>query len=215
MTDIPRVDARRPAPPRLPVWARLVILICVGVELALLAAPALGFAQARTVASLLGGFWSPLAGSGAQGLFPGQGIAMFATYGILHAGLMHLAMNMISLAAIARELNRMIGAGAMALSYALSQIAAGAAFAVMVPDGGPMVGASGAVFGLAGTLIGYAAINLHRRRRSMTPLLRSVGMILALNVALTLLMPQIAWQAHLGGAVLGAAIGAGLALRRR
>ncbi|WP_022707892.1 rhomboid family intramembrane serine protease [Paracoccus zeaxanthinifaciens] len=213
MTDIPRVSARRLGPARLPGWARAVILICCAVELLLLAAPLLGAPRIRVASSLLGGFWSPLM-HGGQGLYPAQGAAMFVTYGFLHAGLMHLAMNMISLAAIARELNRMIGGRAMALAYALSQIAGAAVFGIMEPMGGPMIGASGAVFGLAGTLVGYAAINLRLRGRSMQPLLRSVGTILALNVALTVLMPQIAWQAHLGGAAMGAVIGAALAFRR-
>ncbi|MBU2957363.1 rhomboid family intramembrane serine protease [Paracoccus sp. 1_MG-2023] len=214
MTDVPRVSAPRLAPPHLPGWTKAVILVCCAVELLLMAAPVLGFAQGRVTSSLLGGFWSPLMW-GATGIYPAQGVAMFVTYGFLHAGLLHLAMNMISLAAIARELNRMIGARAMALSYVLSQIAGGVAFAAMLPTGGPMIGASGAVFGLAGTLVGYAAINLRLRGRSMTPLLRSVGMILALNIGLTLLMPQIAWEAHLGGALMGTVIGAALAFRRR
>ena len=214
MTDIPRVSARRLTPPRVPGWARAVIVLCCAIELLLSAAPWLGWARGRIAADLLGGFWSPLA-FGATGLFPAQGAAMFVTYGLLHAGPMHLAMNMISLAAVARMLNPLIGARAMALSYGLSQVAGGAAFALMVPQGGPMVGASGAVFGLAGTLVGYAGASLTRRGRSLGPLIRPVGLILALNVALTLLMPQIAWQAHLGGAAMGAALGVVLGLRRR
>ena len=63
------------------------------------------------------------------------------------------------------------------------------------------------VFGLAGALVGYAAITLRRRHRPMSPLVRAVALILGLNVALTLLMPSIAWQAHLGGGVAGLVLG--------
>ncbi len=212
---IPRVAAtRRHAPDALPLWLRAVIIACCVIEAFCFAAPMLGLGSARTASVLLGGFWAPLVGAGV-GLYPGQGIAMFLTYGLLHSGPLHLAMNMISLAAVGRELVRMIGSARMALTYLLSQIAAGAVFAWMEPGAGPMVGASGAVFGLAGALVGYAAITLRRRRRSMTPLVRAVALILGLNVALTLLMPSIAWQAHLGGGVAGLLLGVGFALMPR
>ena len=95
----------------------------------------------------------------------------------------------------------------MALAYAASQIAAAAVYGWMQPMGGPMIGASGAVFGLAGALLGYGGIWRFRSGRSMRPVWRAVAMVLGLNVALTLLMPQIAWQAHLGGAAAGMAVG--------
>lgn len=209
---IPRVAAaRRPEPAALPLWLRAVIVVCCLIEAFCLAAPLLGLGSARTASVMLGGFWAPLVGEGV-GLYPGQGIAMFLTYGLLHSGLLHLAMNMISLAAVGRELVRMIGSARMALTYLLSQIAAGLVFAWMEPGAGPMVGASGAVFGLAGALVGYAAITLRRRHRPMTPLVRAVALILGLNVALTLLMPSIAWQAHLGGGVAGLVLGVVFAL---
>ncbi|WP_405401956.1 rhomboid family intramembrane serine protease [Paracoccus sp. Ld10] len=209
---IPRVSAaRRPEPATLPLWLRVVIVTCCVIEAVCFAAPMLGIGSARTASVMLGGFWAPLVGGGV-GLYPGQGIAMFLTYGLLHSGLLHLAMNMISLAAVGRELVRMIGSARMAATYLVSQIAAAAVFAAMEPGAGPMVGASGAVFGLAGALVGYAAITLRRRRRSMSPLVRSVGLILGLNVALTLLMPSIAWQAHLGGGVAGLVLGVAFAL---
>lgn len=204
---IPRVAAaRRPEPAALPLWLRTVIIACCMIEAFCFAAPMLGLGSARTASVMLGGFWAPLVGDGV-GLYPGQGVAMFLTYGLLHSGPLHLAMNMISLATVGRELVRMIGSARMALTYLLSQIAAGMVFAWMEPDAGPMVGASGAVFGLAGALVGYAAITLRRRHRPMSPLVRAVALILGLNVALTLLMPSIAWQAHLGGGVAGLVLG--------
>lgn len=198
---------------RLPLWVRALILVCLLAEGILSVADLAGYPALRPATFMLGAFWSPLLMQGV-GLYPGQGVAMFLTYGLLHGGLLHVAMNMVSLAAIARELTRMIGPGAMALTYLASQIAAALLFAVMQPQAGPMIGASGAVFGLAGALVGYAAINLTRRRKALTPLFRSVGLILLLNVALTVMMPSIAWQAHLGGAAAGLVIGLALGMRR-
>jgi membrane associated rhomboid family serine protease len=215
MTDrIPLI--RRPSPAsaarsQLPRWVTGLIVVCCLVEAALQLAILAGYPSARQAVFMLAGFWSPLIHDG-YGLYPGQPLLMFLTYGLLHSGPMHLAMNMISLAFVARELHRLIGPGLMALIYLASQIAAAALFAVMQPAAGPMIGASGAVFGVAGALIGYAAIVGHRRRRPMGQMWRSVGLILALNVAITVLVPSIAWQAHLGGAAMGAAIGIGLAL---
>lgn len=227
---IPHVDRRTPAPDltrdrapkspppgqgplHLPLWLRVVIVLCCLTEAALLAGPLVGFGGARSAAFILGGFWSPLL-EGVPGLYPGQAWVMFLSYGLLHAGLLHLAMNLISLAAVGRELGRLIGPGQMALVYLASQIGAALVFAAMQPGAGPMVGASGAVFGLAGALVGHAAITLRRRRRSMTPLVRAVGLILGLNIALTLLMPSIAWEAHLGGAATGLILGVIMALTR-
>lgn len=192
--------------PQFPRWVSAIILLCCLAEALLLLADTLGWSQARNGAVLYGAFWSVLM-HGGLGVFPGQGAAMFVTYGFLHAGLLHLGMNMISLAAVARELWRLMPARLMALSYAASQVAAAATYGWMDPAGGPMIGASGAVFGLAGALFGYGGIWRFRTGRSMRPVWRAVAVVLGLNVALTLMMPQIAWQAHLGGAVAGLLVG--------
>ncbi|MCF3974192.1 rhomboid family intramembrane serine protease [Paracoccus salsus] len=215
MTDrIPLVRRHRAAPPRVPRWVTGVILACCAIELVLQLALVAGFPAARQASLMLAGFWSPLIHEG-YGLYPGQPLLMFLSYGLLHSGLLHLAMNMLSLAVVARELGRLIGSGMMALIYLVSQVAAAGLFAAMQPQAGPMIGASGAVFGIAGALVGYAAIEGHRRGRNMGQMWRSVALIVALNVAITVLVPAIAWQAHLGGAAAGLAMGAGLALRRR
>ncbi|MGZ3215226.1 rhomboid family intramembrane serine protease [Paracoccus sp. T5] len=211
---IPRVSARQLVPAILPLWVRGLILLCCLIEGGLLLAGLLGYPIARQAAFMLGGFWSPLFLDG-PGLYPGQGIAMFLTYGLLHGGLLHLAMNMISLAAVARELNRMVGAARMAAIYVASQVGGAVLFALMQPQAGPMVGASGAVFGLAAALVGHATITLRRRQRSTAPLVRAVALILGLNIALTLLLPSIAWEAHLGGAATGLVLGLFFALGRR
>lgn len=196
--------------PRLPLWVRTVIILCCALQLLVLAGDLLDYPAVRRGALLFGGFWSPMLWLG-QGLFPGQVVTMFATYGFLHAGLLHLGMNMLSLVALARELNRLIGARRMALVYAVTQVAAALLFALMTPNGGPMIGASGAIFGLAGALVGCAAVTGWRRRRPLGQLWRGVAMMVVLNVALTVLMPSIAWEAHLGGTLAGLVMGAWMA----
>ncbi|WP_207099934.1 rhomboid family intramembrane serine protease [Paracoccus shandongensis] len=197
--------------PRLPLWVRAVIVLCCGIQAAIMAADLLGYPIVRQAALIFGGFWSPVVWAG-HGIFPGHLVTIFATYGFLHGGLLHLGMNMLSLVALARELNRLIGPRRMALVYAATQVAAALLFAAMSPDGGPMIGASGAIFGLAGALIGFAAVTGWRRRRPLGQLWRGVAMMVVLNVALTVLMPSIAWEAHLGGIVAGLVMGAAMAL---
>lgn len=199
--------------PRLPFWIKAVIVLCCAVQAAIMAADVLGYPIVRQASLFLGGFWSPVVWAG-HGIFPGHLLTMFVTYGFLHAGLLHLGMNMLSLVAIARELHRLIGPRRMAVVYAVSQVAAALLFAVMTPDGGPMIGASGAIFGLAGALIGCAAVTGWRRRRPLGQLWRGVALMVVLNVALTVLMPSIAWEAHLGGAVAGLLMGAWMAMGR-
>ncbi len=192
--------------PRIPRWTSAIVILCCVTEVALQLADLGGWPGLRHATVLYGAFWSQLM-HGDPGLVAGQGLWMFASYGLLHAGFLHLAMNMVSLAAVARELRRLMPVGQMALAYGVSQIAAAGIYGWMEPMGGPMIGASGAVFGLAGALVGYATIWRLRTERPMRPVLRAVALVLGLNVALTLLMPQIAWQAHLGGAVAGLLIG--------
>lgn len=239
-SGVPHVARPRSGPPsrarrQLPVWVVVLIAACCLIEGGLFLAELFGlrvaiFVPGRTGFALPGaggyrvgipirqfvyglfGFWSPQFHAG-HGLYPGQPAVMFLTYGLLHSGLMHLGMNMLSLAAVARELDRLIGSRMMALVYLVSQIAAALLFALMAPDAGPMVGASGAIFGLAGALIGHAAVSGWRRHRPLGQLWRGVALMVVLNVALTVLMPSIAWQAHLGGTLAGLAMGAWTGMR--
>lgn len=191
---------------QLPPWVTGLILACCGIELVIVALQLTVLSEARGIATVYGGFWSRLFHD-LLPAYPGQRLAMFFSYGLLHGGLLHLGMNMVSLAAVARELARLVAPGAMALIYLICQIAAAALFALMAPAAGPMVGASGAIFGLAGALVGIVAIRRRRRGQPMGPLWRAVANILVLNLGLTLLVPGIAWQAHLGGALAGLALG--------
>ncbi|WP_170167066.1 rhomboid family intramembrane serine protease [Paracoccus methylarcula] len=201
------------ARPSLPHWMIALILVCCVIEAGLWLAPMLGYGGVRVAVNLAGGFWSPLLWRGG-GLYPGQPVLMFVTYGLLHGGLAHLAMNMFSLAAVGRELARFLRPLPMLAVYLVSQIAAGVLFALISPAPGPMVGASGAIFGLAGALIGQAIKWRRSRRMSMRPIWRAVLIIGGLNIALTLLVPQIAWQAHLGGIIAGFVMGLLLPLKR-
>lgn len=196
MTD--RIRYRPPVPP---VFLA-VIALCVAVQLLSLAAPRLD-----KWLLLHGALWPPLL-DGVRPMFPGQQVTMFLTYGFLHGGLLHLGMNMLALYVLARSLSQAMSGGAMVGLYALSQVAAGVAQLWLSDSPLPVVGASGAIFGLAGAEIAIAARILLARGGSLRPLAGPVAQFVALNVALTLAVPNIAWQAHLGGALAGMVMGA-------
>lgn len=122
------------------------------------------------------------------------------TSGFLHAGLVHIAVNMISLYSLGRFIEAIMGSGRMAVIYALSLLASGLAVVYMSPMDSPgAVGASGAIFGLFGALF---AAGFKLGPPGMQLIKDNLG-ILILNLVITFTVPGIAWQAHVGGLIAG------------
>ena len=206
-------------PPRLRVpaviWALVIAstlpeLLLTGADLRLWGDPSW-----RMAAYEYGGFWSGLLRDWVP-TYPGQAFAMFATYGFLHGGLSHLALNMVTLIVFGSILAQRYGGGAMLILYGLSQIGGGLAYGLLSPaDNVPMVGASGAIFGLAGAFLMLSARQLRIRGQSVIPVLKSAGALVLLNLVLWWAMAGgLAWQAHLGGALVGIAFVALIPPRR-
>lgn len=133
----------------------------------------------------------------------------------LHSrGFFHIGFNMYALYVFGPQIERQVGSLPFAALYLGTAMCGGAAyylFDVLVMDGqGAAVGASGAIFGLFGAML----VGAYRNRASPAGRagLRQLLMLLAINFALPLLVPIIAWQAHLGGLLAGIAIAAGWTL---
>ena len=197
MTDPTSFDPRPPVPRAFMV----VIAACIVVQLLTLP-PAW-----REWAMLHGALWPQLLGD-VRPMFPGQQVTMFLSYGFLHGGLLHLGMNMLALYVLARSLGIAMSGGAMVALSAVAQVVAGVVQMALSDSPYPVVGASGAIFGLAGAEIAIAARIQLGKGGSLRPLLGPVAQFVILNVALTLALPNIAWQAHLGGALAGLMVGA-------
>nr|WP_318552254.1 rhomboid family intramembrane serine protease [Kitasatospora fiedleri] len=120
----------------------------------------------------------------------------------VHAGVMHILMNMFSLWVLGPQLERVLGRWRFLALYLLSGVA-GNAFGYLL-DGADMfsVGASGAIFGL----LGATAVLFRANRVPMQPVIA----LLVVNLVLTFTLNNIDWRAHLGGLVAGVAIGAGM-----
>lgn len=124
------------------------------------------------------------------------------TSGFLHLSITHIALNMLALYFIGIGLERVLGAWRYLVLYLLSLLGGSAAVMVFSAYNSASAGASGAIFGLMGALL----VTLKRLRLDM----RQAGVVIAINVIATFTIPGISWQAHLGGLVIGAIVGAGL-----
>lgn len=167
-----------------------------------------GAARWRMVAYEYGAFWGGLLGNW-QPNYALQPYAMFLSYGFLHAGPVHLAVNMITLLSLAPPILARVGPWRLVLLYAVTLIGGAAGFAVLGPVAAPMVGASGALFGLAGAYLAWAWSDRRAARQPLWPVTRTVLLLAALNLALWWAMAGgLAWQTHLGGFVAGWAMAA-------
>ena len=122
----------------------------------------------------------------------------------LHGGWLHLAMNGAAFLGLGHALVRMIGIGRFLVIFAVTAIAGALTFGLIAQTVGPLVGASGAIFGLFAVLTAWQERALRRAGRSRAMIWRRIGGLVALNVALAFgLGGLLAWQAHLGGWVAG------------
>lgn len=126
------------------------------------------------------------------------------TAGFLHAGLTHVLFNMWALWVFGPPLEREVGSGPFAGLYLAGLLWGSAAYYWFGPPFGLAVGASGAIFGLFGAWFAVSVRNRHTAVGQAQ--MRQMLVLLGINAALPLMVPQIAWQAHLGGFAAGAVV---------
>jgi membrane associated rhomboid family serine protease len=189
--------------------ASLVLLgligLSSGVELILIAADhgLIGTPRWRGLAYQNGAFWAGLLYNW-QPNYDAQPWLMFVTYAFLHTGFGHLAGNMLTLFFLGRIVQERVGQRGLAALYAVSAIGGAAAFAAMNSSPQPMVGASGALFGLAGAWQYWEWRARVRAARHTWPVWRMVLGLVALNVVLWWWQDgRLAWETHLGGFIAG------------
>lgn len=115
------------------------------------------------------------------------------TGGFLHASLFHIGFNMFALYVLGRLLEPAIGTPRFVALYFASLFAG--SFGALALSG-PLevtVGASGAVFGL------FGAAFLIARSRGMGTIASELGFLLAINLALSFVLPRLSIGGHLGG----------------
>lgn len=123
----------------------------------------------------------------------------------LHANLTHILFNMWALYLFGPALERRFGSTSFVALYVASGLGGGSLYhAVGRID--PAVGASGAIFGLMGALL--AATYRQRHTAAGRAVFSQLMLLLVINLSLPFIIPNIAWEAHLGGLVAGFAIAA-------
>lgn len=157
----------------------------------------------RPLAYQYGGFWAGLL-YGWKPNYALQPVTMFFSYSFLHADLSHLAGNMLALVALGNLVRSRLSPGGFLALWALAALAGALGFALIAPSARPMVGTSGALFGLAGVLIAWEARARRQAGESLWPALGWVLGLAGLNLAFWALQGgNLAWQAHLGGFLAG------------
>lgn len=128
---------------------------------------------------------------------PGHEYWRLITAGFLHSGWLHLGFNMYLLYIIGRELELAIGSARFGAIY-LTALLWGSAGALMQTSIAPIVGASGAVFGVVG------ATMVELRRRGFDPFSGGLGALVLINLVIGFLPGlHIAWGGHIGGLIGG------------
>lgn len=181
--------------------------------------PAILLAAAMTAAWLIAfpsGMmsWGLSGAALARGHFEGIALHMVA-----HGGLVHIVMNVIVLVAISGAIVARLGDppaswARYAALFVLSALAGAGLYLLIHPQGEvPMLGASGAIYGLVGLLLrmppeGEAPMPLRsaRMRRAAVQLVKENLLLIVMLTLPALLSGRgggLAWEAHLGGILFG------------
>ncbi len=205
-----RTAAQRPARPAFtPVTWVLLAAIAVGYGLSEMRG---GSENLRTLVDL-GALWPPYVTERGEWW-------RLVTPLFLHWGPLHAAVNSFMLVVLGRSCERSYGSLRMGLIYALGGLASTTFVwwlaATGRSDPAVLVGASGAIMALFGAIAGRSLVIWLRHRDVLDGKnLLMIGVIVALQVAVDLSVPQVSLAAHASGLVAGAIIGALLTLTTR
>jgi membrane associated rhomboid family serine protease len=124
----------------------------------------------------------------------------------LHSGVVHILLNMLALAGLGILLEKILGSGRFLLVYLATGIAASVtSMAINAPI--VSVGASGAIFGVAGALIAILYLGRSKLNLNDPTLLRSIIMSLLPSFLAGFTTAHIDNAAHGGGALSGLLLG--------
>jgi len=119
------------------------------------------------------------------------------TAGFLHASLFHIGFNMLLLFFLGRLLEPALGTTRFLVLY-FASLLAGSLGALILEPNSLGIGASGAIFGLAGATFIIA------RGRGMEALASQIGFLIIINLVFSFTAPNISIGAHIGGLIGGA-----------
>lgn len=165
----------------------------------------------RIEAYYIGGFWDLYFEELRKGqAVPGEFWASFVTHAFLHGSMVHLVMNGVVFLSLGGLLANLLGTWRFLLLYVLTAAAGALLFALITDTNGPLVGASGAIFGFFGILKRWEWRYIQEYQAPQRRFWGTIIGLVAVNVALFFFFPgggQLAWEAHLGGFIAGFVLG--------
>jgi len=130
------------------------------------------------------------------------------TGAFLHATTpLHILFNMWALVVVGPSLEQALGRVRFTVVYLMSALGGSVLFYYLGAPNVPSVGASGAIFGLFGAWF-VVARRLHLDARGIV-------VLIGINLVISFTIPNIAWEAHVGGLITGAALTAAYAYAPR
>ena len=128
------------------------------------------------------------------------------TSAFFHLGPIHLAFNMYVLYLYGSIVERMYGRLEYAAIYLLCA-AGGSVLTILIDPTQFAAGASGAIFGIIGLLFAVSRRHHAVLGREARTVMAGIGSYLVFLLLFTFLVPNISWTGHLGGMLVGAALG--------
>jgi len=120
----------------------------------------------------------------------------------LHGGAEHVFMNMLSLFLVGRSVEMIFSRVSYLSIYFISGII-GSLVSIYFHPITVGIGASGAIFGIFGAVVGFALVHRHRMHSEFKSFINSVGIVLLLNIGIGLAFPNVDMSAHIGGMITG------------
>ena len=158
--------------------------------------------------AMIGHEADPVLGGQVIGVGAGQWYRLITNAFLLNAPLpLHILFNMWALAYVGPQLERLLGRTRFLALYLLSAVGGSVLFYLVGPPTQLSLGASGAIFGLFGAYFVAA--------RRMRADVRGILFLIVINLVISFTIPNIAWQAHIGGLVTGGAVMAAYAYAPR
>ncbi len=131
----------------------------------------------------------------------------------LHGGVEHILMNMLSLFLVGRSVEMIFSRFSYLSIYLVSGLI-GSLVSIYFHKESVGIGASGAIFGIFGAVVGFALVHHKKMHDEFKEFIKSVGVILLLNLVIGLVFPNVDMSAHIGGAISGVIGGAMIAKYR-